>query len=846
MELEKYVQSFEDYFWEFDSRLSSDNGSEVISIPNTFTIAYEEFIFEILEFLSDDGFPPFGSLLLAIIGTNQENEGSIYVISLKAEEKIKLNKASYANPEGEFFRVGAVIDFLKILSSLPEEYKRGEKRLELFQTIFHDCHKRVSSEKAKKILDEYREKKKNGIKFQDKQPFNLGNFIKDFRTIALLKAKFPTVQSILDAMANLPQQDLNDKLEDEILEEKKLSENVTDFVDQLIEDDRTFQVGSLIKRLWSGLNIPLHHNHPSQQPLGGISDLTNKGDFDKLVISEFAHDDDVFMSRIANNEALYIQREVPPEADKFQRILLIDVSLKNWGNPKILSFASAIAIARHPKTDIECKVFAVGDSFKEISLDNINEIIYSLGELNGKLECSKGLDAFFKENKIESKNQEVFLFSSEESLKLAPMQKALSDYFSEIKYVFEMELESIKIFKNHNKGRKMLQHIIMPLDELWVRDHTKKYAVKDLSENTIPLFYPVERTYQNIFSYENESFVYMNNSLFKFGDEKFEKGFVKIASNLPFKNGNFAMKVNSEGERILLYNYFNFRQYVSTINLNTYELKNSGDFASEINAGNVKVFEHENEFYFTDNINFWLIDDDFKANKLDGVDIKKVYDNYFQKRSVFVNLFKSSKIKYNIIKKLDAAVIEEGNLKINDYYISNLLFQKYRNFMRKPSEVFFEERVNLILKNKGTSAVNLFKTLKQFTDKSPLEIKEIIDYDFSVILSNVNRDEAEKLKKEIEKNGDVCYIETQYLITADGSKITNQNGILIFESSNKQIETFYIPFVINIPTAMASKTEFTGNNYFISKEYQQMSMDTEVFREKYLNSFIQNILNHGA
>lgn len=123
MELEKYFQSFEDYFWEFDTRLSSDNGGEVISIPNTFTIAYEEFIFEILEFLCEDSFPPFGSLLLAIIGTNQENEGSIEMISYIAQEKIKLNKASYVNPEGDFFRAGAVIDFLKILSSLPEDYK---------------------------------------------------------------------------------------------------------------------------------------------------------------------------------------------------------------------------------------------------------------------------------------------------------------------------------------------------------------------------------------------------------------------------------------------------------------------------------------------------------------------------------------------------------------------------------------------------------------------------------------------------------------------------------------------------------------------------------------------------
>lgn len=862
MEFQRYFQSFNDYFWEWDNLIfSEDSVFETITIPNGQTIVYEKFVFEILEFLSDDAIPPFGTLLLTIVATNPEAEKAIEMIG----DLIRSKNIVTAFPQSQSFRTGASIDFLKMLSNLPEDYKTGEKRLKLFQTIFHQCHNKISSTNAKTILEEYKNNRHHLVESSKKEEFNEANFRKDFRTLALLKVKFPTIKSILDAMEGIPHQDLDEKLHDEILEEQNLSENVNDFVDQLIQDDRTFQVGSLVKRLWSGLNIPLHHNHPSQQPLGGISDLTNKGDFDKLVISEFAYDDDVFMSRIANNEALYIQREVPPEADKFQRILLLDLSLKNWGNPKILSFASAIAIARHPKTDIECKVFVIGNTFKEISLDNINQVIYSLGELNGKLECSAGLHSFFQENKINSKNQEVFLFSSEESLKMHPMQKVLSDYFSEIKYVFEIELEGIKVFKNQNKGRKMLQHIIMPLDELWVRDNSRTFAVKEKSVKDIPLLYPVERFYQNIFSHNNENYIYMNNSLFKFSNDLFTKGFIKIASNLSFKNGNFAMKTNSKGEKILLYNYYNFRQYLSTINLNTYELKSSGDFAnkitvvstyeskssgdfvSDINGGGLKVFEYNNEFYFTDNISFWLIDDDFKIHELDANVIKDFYDEHFERKTSFVNLYKNSKIKYNLIKKLDSAVIDENDLRINDYNISTLLFQKTGFYFRRTKEaIVFEESVNLILKTKGTTVVNVVKAIKVNTNKSLTEAKEIVETPFSVILSNVTKAEAEKLKKEIEKNGAVCYIEVQYLKSPDGSKITNQNGILVFESSNKKIEKFYVPFVINVPTAMASHTEFTGNPYFFSPKHDQTEIGTDRFREKYYSAFIQNIVGYGA
>lgn len=419
MEFQKYFQSFTDYFWEWDNQIfSSESVFETITIPNGQTIGYEKFVFEVLEFLSYNSIPPFGTLLLTIAATNHESDQAIDMIHTWAKSK----EMTKSFPIEYSFRLGASVGFLRQLSALPDEYKTGEKRLKLFQTIFDECHNRISSEKARKILDEYKNHRHHLVRAGVKDPFNEANFLKDFKTLALLKVRFPTVRSILDAMENIPYKELNDKLENEILEEKNTSETAT-FVEQLIENDNTFQVGSLIKRLWSGLNIPLHHSHPSEQPLGGISDLTNKGDFDKLVISEFAYDDDVFMSRIANNEALYMQREVPPEADKFERILLIDNTLKNWGNPKILAFASAIAIARHPKTAIECQVYVVGEDFKEIAVTNVNEVINSLSELSGKLDCSAGLKSFFLENKINSKNQEVFLFSSEESLKLVPYNR---------------------------------------------------------------------------------------------------------------------------------------------------------------------------------------------------------------------------------------------------------------------------------------------------------------------------------------------------------------------------------------------------------------------------------------
>ncbi|WP_291146600.1 ribosomal protein L7/L12 [Flavobacterium sp. UBA7680] len=843
MEFQRYFQSFTDYFWEWDNQIfSSDSVFETITIPNGQTIGYEKFVFEILEFLSENNFPPFGTLLLAITATNHDSQEAIDRIDSWAKS-IEITKSF---PVEHSFRLGASIGFLRQLSALPEEYKSGENRLKMFQTIFDGCHNRISSEKAKKILDEYKEHRHHLVRAGVKDPFNEANFIKDFRTLALLKTRFPTVQSILYAMENLPHENLNDKLKEEILEEKNPSDTAS-FVDQLIEDNRTFEVGSLIKRLWSGLNIPLHHNHPSEQPLGGVSDLTNKGDFDKLVISEFAYDDDIFMSRIANNEALYIQREVPPQSDKFERILLIDSSLKNWGNPKILSFASAIAIGRHPKTDIACRVFILDQDFKEVSLENIHDVINALGKLSGKLDCSDGLESFFLQNKISSKNQEVFLFSSEDSLKLTRMQNIISNYFTEIKYVFEMEMEGIRVYKNQNKGRKMLQHIIMPLDELWQKEKQNlPRRVSDTELNEFPILYPVERGYQNIFYYDKDFYIYLNGNLFLFVSNSFDKGFKKIASNLPFDKGELAIKTNAKGELFLLCYICDLVPEISLFNINTQELKSNSVSNEEVAGLKITPYGFDKEFYLTDGILYWHVDDDLKLVRKSRDLIKEAFLTYIGTRTAFVNGFMQSRFKYSTIKRLKGLSIVENSIEINGFNLAHLEFSKsYYSTMARQNAIRFDEKVNLILKNRGTSVLDLVKTIKLQTGKSLAESKTIVDGEFGVILNDVTRQVAETLKKMIEGNGAVCYIQTLSFESKDGSKVTNKDGILIFESSKEGIPTFYIPFIINGRTIMATESEYSGNDYFISDSVLESIKEKE-FLEKYLEPFIQNVKQHGT
>jgi hypothetical protein len=447
----RYFSGYSDYFWQWEE------DGQVISIPNGPTIIYREPLWKIIESLHSEGTPLFGSLLLAIIATNPECD-----TALNVAKKI-FEKESDSIPTND---VNNAFKFLGMLSKLPEQYKTAALRITLLQTIFHQCHYKISILQAK-YLAQFLE-----AKFIAKHPIvkentKNRNAHKELRTLSLLLNKYPDPQHILNEMAGIPNQfpstDITPPFTPTL--QKPIPEKT--LVDELISNQQTFHIGSLIKYLWSGLNITLHNLVPSAQPLGGISDLTNKGSIDRILLSEFANDDLVLMSRLANNEALYIQREIPPEHNENERILLIDTSLKMWGTPKVLSYAIMLAIAKHPKTDISCRAFAVGTKHEVIAFETIDEVIQSIQLVSGSTNAVAGIHSYFEEFP-DHKNREIILITEEGCVHTPEMINLLSAHQSSLSYLIFVDYEgNITVQKRQKSGNKILQKISLPLDELW-------------------------------------------------------------------------------------------------------------------------------------------------------------------------------------------------------------------------------------------------------------------------------------------------------------------------------------------------------------------------------------------
>ncbi|MDB5337763.1 MAG: hypothetical protein JWN70_3382 [Planctomycetaceae bacterium] len=120
---------------------------------------------------------------------------------------------------------------------------------------------------------------------------------------------------------------------------------VRQLLHELEQDDEYGGLVRLTLRLIAVMSLPRLLSTPDELQLGGVSDITNRGSFDRLLLSELAHDSDVLMTRVALNEAMYIRREVPPDFPPRQCCVLVDCGIRMWGLPRLYATAVALALA---------------------------------------------------------------------------------------------------------------------------------------------------------------------------------------------------------------------------------------------------------------------------------------------------------------------------------------------------------------------------------------------------------------------------------------------------------------------------------------------------------------------
>ncbi|ROI04372.1 MULTISPECIES: hypothetical protein [unclassified Chryseobacterium] len=792
MELKTYFQSYENYFWEWktDEDVPGDSGyheNNLLSIPGVGAIAYRPYVMEVLKELQPQGWPPLGALLMVLYAM-QDGYTDFAGPLRRTADLYSVGNFDF-NPERE-------IEFLEKIKLLPSIYKQKQNGIVLLQTLFKNVHNRVSSANAENYLRIYYKRPYELAICAEKQHAGPTALNRDLNALDL-NERFPTVQSIIDAMKGLVEEP---ELDDELIQEEATADTGQDFIRELTEEPKTFQVGSLIKRIWSGLKIPMRHLSPGEQPIGGISDMTNKGDFNRMILSEFANEDEVFMNRVANNEALYIQREIPPEENVFERIILIDTSLRNWGTPKVLAFASAIAVIKHPKAHSECKVFALGQAALPISLSKVEEVIESLNQVSPVLEVSEALEKFFNEDHPE-KDLEIFLITHQDNMADEKVQKVVHQNRDRLKFLVTTTSDGeINFYKHHKGARKHIQKIKLPLQELWANPPRQKLRQKiyngkktDLPQN-YPILFPTPVNKIDQFLYEGEFFIlsskkqllktYLSDNYYDRHSYDYYKtyhGCEVLFEEISVKpRGQFALAKNRQ-QHFILCQYQSDKKLISRLNINTKE-----------------YFEHN----------------------VTGMNIPASYDLIYFGKSFYL---------HDPENPLLYRITIEGNIAVEAVADKDLEIEK--NNAKAQAEVAKLNKSGLrIINNFNKIGINKNHNLVI----SGNELGSLYENSLNLYKNRVDI----KIFAEQNKNK---------FTFPDGSEIiTDSRGMLTFRSSNKGIEEFYIPSTAYGFLSLATNTEFGGSEYYLPEHTLLKVKTMEEMYSRFLKAFIEQILDYGA
>ncbi|PWN60411.1 hypothetical protein [Chryseobacterium viscerum] len=792
MELKAYFQSYENYFWEWktDEDVPGDSGyheNNLLSVPGVGAIAYRPYVMEILKELQPQGWPPFGALLMMLYAMQDGYVDFAGPLRRTAE--------FYSGEDFEF-NVEKQIEFLEKIRLLPNVYKQKQNRIVLLQTLFKNGHNRISSVNAEAHIRIYYKRPHELASCAEQQDTGSLALNKDLSALDL-NEKFPTAQSIIDAMKGLVDEP---ELDDEVVEEEATADTNKDFIKELIEEPKTFQVGSLIKRIWSGLKIPMRHLSPGEQPIGGISDMANKGDFHRMLLSEFANEDDVFMNRVANNEALYIQREIPPEENVFERIILIDTSLRNWGTPKVLAFASAIAVIKHPKAHSECKVFALGLAGVPITLNKVEEVVENLNQVSPVLEVSEALEHFFNQEHAE-KDIEVFFITHQENMEDEKVQRVVHQNRDRLKFLVTTSSDGeLNFYKHHKGARKHIQKIKLPLQELWANPPQQRQSIHnfngkktDLPQN-YPVLFPTPINKIAQFLYEGEFFIlsskkqllktYLSDNYYDRHSYDYYKTFhgcEVLFDNISIKpKGQFALAKNRQ-QHFILCQYQADQKLISKLNLNTKEY-------SEQNLTGMNIPGHCQLIYF--GRSFYLHEEFNPAHYKINIDGSISIEPITEKDKEFE--------KNNIKAEAEVAKLNGSGLRIINNF-NKIGINQYENLVISGNELYCTSE----------STLNFSKNR----------------YDIKIF--------AEQHKNKF--------------TFPDGSEIiADSRGMLTFRSSNKSIEEFFIPSTANGFLSLATYTEFGGSEYYLPEHALLKVRTIDDMCDRFLKPFIEQILDYGA
>jgi hypothetical protein len=324
------------------------DGGEVVAWAGGTTIVFHPELAQVLARLAPNGLPPLGAVLLVLAATRASwwEEGCGPVVLAGLTEKL----------DGQRWKNELVADVsrgLERVARLPDEVRATTvARAELAGLVFEQCSPRTSSgvgAEAVRLLEQ-------GLPEEVLTPGEAPRPWDEAPTVFWYE-----LRSLRHGLDSLDAEALSMRCKtglDEVVGPAEIeltpAERARSLIAQLENDDELSGVGRLARHLMAAVSLPRAVSDREDLPLGGVSDISNRGPLDRVLLSELAHDDLTLAVRVATGEALYLRREQPPRTPPRERVLVLESGIRSWGVPRV--FSAAVALALTATTDAHTSV----------------------------------------------------------------------------------------------------------------------------------------------------------------------------------------------------------------------------------------------------------------------------------------------------------------------------------------------------------------------------------------------------------------------------------------------------------------------------------------------------------
>ncbi|MCC6460561.1 MAG: hypothetical protein IT260_08835 [Saprospiraceae bacterium] len=468
---------------------------EVVEWFDGETICYRKDLESILRGLAEDGLPPLNTVLLVLTACQGLDTFAerMHGLETQQDEVADRNRRLQVSVNYRLAR-----QMLGDIWSLPHDLRSGKNRIHLIRElqVFSPetaRTKHVPPDMAMALVDEFASGRLDAL-ITGKHALPSGKVL--FVDLVMLARASRYVQDT-NSLAIYLRSGLNE-IPGSLPELPATPPPIVDLLSDLEQEPQTAGLAQLTRRLLAALNIPMHARGASELPLGGVADITNRGDFDRLLLSELAHDDLTLTARLVNNEALFLRREEPPAQLERQRGILIDTTLKMWGIPRVFALSAALACARNDKHLSGVQAYALGGYAAEpVSLETKEGVLDTLSRLDGALHCGEALRRFFEQTPAHAA-EDFILISDAEAMQHPDFQHALAEVRHRLHVLIALQRDGVLQWYTFSEGRgRLVAQPRFNLEELLFPKLKPQPAAEELvlpaffQQSPSPLFFPM-------------------------------------------------------------------------------------------------------------------------------------------------------------------------------------------------------------------------------------------------------------------------------------------------------------------------------------------------------------------